>query len=102
MARQRQPVCWPGFTKWRRTNDAALEPSFLIGGVAENFGTSFQLRPTRTFIIEGDEYDTAFFDKGPKFLHYFPDAMILTHVEFDHADIYDDLEAVEGRIQTPR
>jgi UDP-N-acetylmuramate: L-alanyl-gamma-D-glutamyl-meso-diaminopimelate ligase len=73
----------------------ALEPSFLIGGVAENFGTSFQLRPTRTFIIEGDEYDTAFFDKGPKFLHYFPDGMILTHVEFDHADIYVDLEAVK-------
>jgi UDP-N-acetylmuramate: L-alanyl-gamma-D-glutamyl-meso-diaminopimelate ligase len=73
----------------------ALEPSFLIGGVAENFGTSFQLRPTRTFIVEGDEYDTAFFDKGPKFLHYFPDALILTHVEFDHADIYADLEAVK-------
>ena len=75
-------------------NNAALEPSFLIGGVAENFATSFQLRPTRTFILEGDEYDTAFFDKGPKFLHYFPDALILTHVEFDHADIYADLEAV--------
>jgi UDP-N-acetylmuramate: L-alanyl-gamma-D-glutamyl-meso-diaminopimelate ligase len=73
----------------------ALEPSFLIGGVAENFGTSFQLRPTRTFIVEGDEYDTAFFDKGPKFLHYFPDALILTHVEFDHADIYADLNAVK-------
>jgi len=75
--------------------NAAFEPSFLIGGVAENFGTSFQLRPTRTFIIEGDEYDTAFFDKGPKFLHYFPDALILTHVEFDHADIYADLDAVK-------
>jgi UDP-N-acetylmuramate: L-alanyl-gamma-D-glutamyl-meso-diaminopimelate ligase len=73
----------------------ALEPSFLIGGVAENFGSSFQLRPTRTFIIEGDEYDTAFFDKGPKFLHYFPDGLILTHVEFDHADIYADLGAVK-------
>ncbi|HZP05513.1 MAG TPA: UDP-N-acetylmuramate:L-alanyl-gamma-D-glutamyl-meso-diaminopimelate ligase [Terracidiphilus sp.] len=73
----------------------ALEPSFLIGGVAENFGSSFQLRPTRTFILEGDEYDTAFFDKGPKFLHYFPDALILTHVEFDHADIYADLPAVK-------
>ncbi len=72
-----------------------FEPSFLIGGVAENFGSSFQLRPTRTFIVEGDEYDTAFFDKGPKFLHYFPDALILTHVEFDHADIYADLEAVK-------
>jgi UDP-N-acetylmuramate: L-alanyl-gamma-D-glutamyl-meso-diaminopimelate ligase len=75
--------------------DSALEPSFLIGGVAENFGSSFQLRPTRSFILEGDEYDTAFFDKGPKFLHYFPDALILTHVEFDHADIYADLEAVK-------
>lgn len=74
---------------------AGLEPSFLIGGVAENFGTSFHLQPTRTFIVEGDEYDTAFFDKGPKFLHYFPDALILTHVEFDHADIYADLEAVK-------
>jgi UDP-N-acetylmuramate: L-alanyl-gamma-D-glutamyl-meso-diaminopimelate ligase len=73
----------------------ALEPSFLIGGVAENFGTSFQLRPTRAFIVEGDEYDTAFFDKGPKFLHYFPDALILTSVEFDHADIYADLQAVK-------
>lgn len=76
-------------------DDPQREPSFLIGGVAENFGSSFQLRPTRTFIIEGDEYDTAFFDKGPKFLHYFPDALILTHVEFDHADIYADLEAVK-------
>lgn len=72
-----------------------LEPSFLIGGVAENFGTSFQLRPTQPFIVEGDEYDTAFFDKGPKFLHYFPDGLILTHVEFDHADIYADLDAVK-------
>src|SRR6202034_1194492 len=73
----------------------ALEPSFLIGGVAENFGSSYQLRPTRTFLLEGDEYDTAFFDKGPKFLHYFPDALILTSVEFDHADIYADLAAVK-------
>ena len=71
-------------------------PSFLIGGVAENFGTSFHVQPdSRTFILEGDEYDTAFFDKGPKFLHYFPDVAILTHVEFDHADIYADLDAVK-------
>src|SRR5580704_16240205 len=70
-------------------------PSFLIGGVAENFGTSFMVRDTRPFVLEGDEYDTAFFDKGPKFLHYFPDALILTHVEFDHADIYMDLAAVK-------
>ena len=73
----------------------AFAPSFLIGGVAENFGTSFMVRATRPFLLEGDEYDTAFFDKGPKFLHYFPDAAILTHVEFDHADIYDDLRAVK-------
>jgi UDP-N-acetylmuramate: L-alanyl-gamma-D-glutamyl-meso-diaminopimelate ligase len=72
-----------------------LAPSFLIGGIAENFGSSFQLRDGRPFIIEGDEYDTAFFDKGPKFMHYFPDSMILTHVEFDHADIYRDLDAVK-------
>ena len=74
---------------------AGQEPSFLIGGVAENFGTSFMVKPTKPFILEGDEYDTAFFDKGPKFMHYFPDAAILTHVEFDHADIYDDLRAVK-------
>jgi len=74
---------------------AGLQPSFLIGGIAENFGSSFQLGQGRHFILEGDEYDTAFFDKGPKFLHYFPDSVILTSVEFDHADIYKDLEAVE-------
>ena len=75
--------------------DARFAPSFLIGGVAENFGTSFMVRDTQTFLLEGDEYDTAFFDKGPKFLHYFPNAAILTHVEFDHADIYVDLRAVK-------
>jgi UDP-N-acetylmuramate: L-alanyl-gamma-D-glutamyl-meso-diaminopimelate ligase len=74
---------------------AGFKPSFLIGGIAENFGSSFQLGEGSHFILEGDEYDTAFFDKGPKFLHYFPDAVILTSVEFDHADIYKDLDAVE-------
>src|ERR1700722_5947126 len=74
---------------------AGLRPSFLIGGIAENFGSSFHLGMGKHFIVEGDEYDTAFFDKGPKFLHYFPDSVILTSVEFDHADIYKDLEAVE-------
>jgi UDP-N-acetylmuramate: L-alanyl-gamma-D-glutamyl-meso-diaminopimelate ligase len=74
---------------------AGLQPSFLIGGIAENFDSSFQLGQGRHFIIEGDEYDTAFFDKGPKFMHYFPDSVILTSVEFDHADIYKDLDAVE-------
>lgn len=74
---------------------AGLDPSFLIGGIAENFGSSFHLGQGKHFILEGDEYDTAFFDKGPKFLHYFPDSVILTSVEFDHADIYKDLDAVE-------
>ena len=74
---------------------AGMQPSFLIGGIAENFGSSFQLGEGKYFILEGDEYDTAFFDKGPKFMHYFPDALILTSVEFDHADIYRDLDAVE-------
>jgi UDP-N-acetylmuramate: L-alanyl-gamma-D-glutamyl-meso-diaminopimelate ligase len=76
-------------------HSAGLDPSFLIGGIAENFGSSFHLGQGKHFILEGDEYDTAFFDKGPKFLHYFPDAIILTSVEFDHADIYKDLDAVE-------
>lgn len=76
-------------------HSAGLDPSFLIGGIAENFGSSFHLGTGKHFILEGDEYDTAFFDKGPKFLHYFPDAIILTSVEFDHADIYKDLDAVE-------
>ncbi|MFY9911657.1 MAG: UDP-N-acetylmuramate:L-alanyl-gamma-D-glutamyl-meso-diaminopimelate ligase [Candidatus Sulfotelmatobacter sp.] len=76
-------------------HSAGMQPSFLIGGIAENFGSSFHLGEGKHFIIEGDEYDTAFFDKGPKFLHYFPDAIILTSVEFDHADIYKDLDAVE-------
>jgi len=75
--------------------NAGLRPSFLIGGIAENFGRSFGLGEGKHFILEGDEYDTAFFDKGPKFLHYFPDSVILTSVEFDHADIYKDLDAIE-------
>jgi UDP-N-acetylmuramate: L-alanyl-gamma-D-glutamyl-meso-diaminopimelate ligase len=75
--------------------EALRAPSFLIGGIPENFGSSFALGDGREFILEGDEYDTAFFDKGPKFLHYFPDAVILTSVEFDHADIYKDLDEVK-------
>ncbi len=74
---------------------AQRAPSFLIGGIPENFGSSFALGSGREFILEGDEYDTAFFDKGPKFLHYFPDAVILTSVEFDHADIYKNLDEVK-------
>ena len=74
---------------------AGRKPSFLVGGIAENFGSSFQLRDGPDFVIEGDEYDTAFFDKGPKFLHYLPRIVLLKNVEFDHADIYTDLEAIK-------
>jgi UDP-N-acetylmuramate: L-alanyl-gamma-D-glutamyl-meso-diaminopimelate ligase len=70
-------------------------PSFLIGGVAENFNSSFRVTDSPYFVIEGDEYDTAYFDKGPKFMHYLPDTVILNNIEFDHADIYRDLEAVK-------
>jgi UDP-N-acetylmuramate: L-alanyl-gamma-D-glutamyl-meso-diaminopimelate ligase len=74
---------------------AGLNPGFLIGGIAENFGTSFRLTDGNVFCIEGDEYDTAYFDKGPKFMHYLPDTAILNNVEFDHADIYRDFDAVK-------
>jgi UDP-N-acetylmuramate: L-alanyl-gamma-D-glutamyl-meso-diaminopimelate ligase len=74
---------------------AGRQPSFLIGGIAENFGSSFAVTEGREFILEGDEYDTAFFDKGPKFMHYLPDGVILTSVEFDHADIYRSLDEVK-------
>src|SRR5216117_4123775 len=74
---------------------AGRKPSFLVGGIAENFGSSFQLRDGPDFVIEGDEYDTAFFDKGPKFLHYLPRIALLKNIEFDHADIYADLEAIK-------
>jgi UDP-N-acetylmuramate: L-alanyl-gamma-D-glutamyl-meso-diaminopimelate ligase len=69
---------------------AGFNPSFLIGGVAENFGTSFRLTDSEYFVIEADEYDTAYFDKGPKMWHYLPDIGIVNNIEFDHADIYRD------------
>ncbi len=76
-------------------HSAGRRPDFLIGGVAPNFGDrSYGLGGGEEFIIEGDEYDTAFFDKGPKFLHYHPDQLILTSLEYDHADIYPDLASI--------
>ncbi len=74
---------------------AGRRPNFLLGGVAENFGRSYGLGGGEEFILEGDEYDTAFFDKGPKFLHYRPEELIITSLEFDHADVYSDLAAIE-------
>ncbi|MSQ03016.1 MAG: UDP-N-acetylmuramate:L-alanyl-gamma-D-glutamyl-meso-diaminopimelate ligase [Myxococcales bacterium] len=74
---------------------AGLSPGFLIGGVALNFDRTARTGTGRQFVVEGDEYDTAFFDKGPKFLHYRPKTALITSVEFDHADIYTDLEHIK-------
>ena len=74
---------------------AGLQPGFLIGGVPLNFGVSARLGTGNTFVIEADEYDTAFFDKRSKFVHYRPRTAILNNLEFDHADIFDDLAAIE-------
>jgi UDP-N-acetylmuramate: L-alanyl-gamma-D-glutamyl-meso-diaminopimelate ligase len=76
-------------------DQGGLNPGFLIGGVAQNFGVSFRVSDSDCFVIEGDEYDTAYFDKGPKFMHYLPEIGIVNNIEFDHADIYPDLDAVK-------
>ena len=75
--------------------NCGLKPGFLIGGIPKNFSQSFRNPAANTFVIEGDEYDTAYFDKVPKFIHYKPKYVILTSVEFDHADIYKDFAAVK-------
>lgn len=72
-----------------------LDPTFLVGGVVQNFDVSFRVTASEYFVIEGDEYDTAYFDKGPKFMHYLPEIAIVGNIEFDHADIYKDLDAVK-------
>ena len=72
-----------------------LNPSFLVGGVVQNFGASFRVTDSSYFIIEGDEYDTAYFDKKPKFMHYLPEIAIVNNIEFDHADIYHDLREIK-------
>ena len=73
---------------------ANLDPSFMIGGIVRQFDSNFRLGKGKYFVTEGDEYDTAFFDKGSKFLHYRPQVAIITSLEFDHADIFADLEAI--------
>src|SRR5207248_8903481 len=74
---------------------AGRDPSLMVGGESLDFGGNYKLGHGEWFVIEGDEYDTAFFDKGPKFLHYRPQALLLTAVEFDHADMYRDLAHVK-------
>jgi UDP-N-acetylmuramate: L-alanyl-gamma-D-glutamyl-meso-diaminopimelate ligase len=80
-------------TGWLLTHGGA-DPSVLIGGIAENFSGSYRVGGGREFVIEGDEYDSAFFDKTAKFLKYLPDIAIVNNIEYDHADIYPDLEAI--------
>lgn len=75
--------------------DAGMMPGFLIGGVPENFGVSARLGETPFFVVEADEYDTAFFDKRSKFVHYHPRTLIMNNLEFDHADIFDDLAMIQ-------
>lgn len=74
---------------------AGKDPGFLVGGIPLNLGVSYRLGSGEAFVVEGDEYDTAYFDKGPKFLHYLPQVAIVGNVEFDHADIYRDVADVE-------
>lgn len=73
---------------------AGLSPGFLVGGVPQNFGVSARLGETGYFIIEADEYDTAFFDKRSKFVHYHPNTLIINNIEYDHADIFPDIDSV--------
>lgn len=77
------------------TEVGGLDPSFLVGGVVQNFGASFRVTDSPFFVIEGDEYDTAYFDKKPKFMHYLPEIAIVNNIEFDHADIYRDLQEIK-------
>src|SRR5258705_1537619 len=72
-----------------------LDPSFLVGGIVQNFEASFRVTDSDHFVIEGDEYDTAYFDKKPKFMHYLPEIAIVNNIEFDHADIYRDLQEIK-------
>src|SRR5574341_2474129 len=102
--RDRHPVVVAG-THGKTTTSALMghvltaagrDPSFLVGGVARNYDASYRLGAGPHVVVEGDEYDTAYFDKGPKFLHYRPRTAILTSVEYDHADIYRNLAHYES------
>ena len=75
--------------------DCGYQPGFLVGGVLGNFGVSARLGESMFFVVEADEYDSAFFDKRSKFVHYHPRTLVMNNLEFDHADIFDDLEAIK-------
>jgi len=74
---------------------AGKDPGFLIGGIPKNFQQGFKVGNSDLFVVEGDEYDTAFFDKAAKFFHYLPECLIVNNIEFDHADIYDNLDQIK-------
>ena len=104
----RQPMVVSG-THGKTTSSAMLawllsrtgrDPGFLVGGVPRQLGRSFALGTGPHFVVEGDEYDSAYFDKRPKFLHYRPAMLLLTAVEFDHADIYRDLDHVKSSFRS--
>ena len=80
---------------------AGMKPGYLIGGVTNNLPASASLGDSIFFVVEADEYDSAFFDKRPKFIHYAPRTTILTNLEFDHADIFDDVEAIKRQCPHP-
>jgi UDP-N-acetylmuramate: L-alanyl-gamma-D-glutamyl-meso-diaminopimelate ligase len=79
---------------------AGMDPSFMIGGILKDFNSSFRIGSGDYMVIEGDEYDTAFFDKGPKFMHYDPDITLMTGIEFDHADIFTDIDHIKAVFST--
>ena len=80
-------------------SEAGFEPGFLVGGVLTDKHTNAQLGQGSLFVIEADEYDSAYFDKKPKFLHYHPDVLIINNIEFDHADIYQDIKAIQSQFR---
>lgn len=101
--KEKQPIVIAG-THGKTTTSAliswlleagGMEPGFMIGGILKNYGRSYKVGQGKYFVVEGDEYDSAFFDKGPKFLHYQPGTAIITGIEFDHADIYKDLAEIK-------
>src|SRR5260370_22049998 len=75
--------------------EAGRKPGYLIGGIPKNFGEGARLNDSKFFVLEGDEYDTAFFDKRSKFIHYLPELVIVNNVEFDHADIFNNLDEIK-------
>ena len=82
-------------------SEAGFDPGYMIGGIPRNLGQGARLHDSKYFVIEGDEYDTAFFDKRSKFVHYLPELLIVNNIEFDHADIFHDLDQIKTELPPP-